>query len=171
MAGKEAGLFLPTGTQSNLVALLTHCGRGEEYIAGAEYHVFQHEAGGAAVLGGISPYPLTTDETGGLSPAQVAGAIKPDDPHCPVSRLLCLENTVSGRVQSLERIHSLANVARENGLLVHLDGARAFNAVAALDVPLSDLCVLVDSISAAANSCPKVSIIPIRNEPLRTVAS
>ncbi len=147
LAGKKAALFFPTGTQSNLAALLVHCGRGDEYIAGGDYHVFHDEAGGAAALGGISPFPLATDETGGLTPAQVAAAIKPDDPHCPVSRLLCLENTVSGRVQSLERIDSLAHVARDKGLSVHLDGARVFNAAVALGQPLSRLCAPADSVS------------------------
>ena len=78
LTGKQAALFFATGTQSNLAALLTHCGRGEEYIAGAEYHIFSNEAAGAAVLGGISPYPLATDESGGLTPEQVTAAVKPD---------------------------------------------------------------------------------------------
>ncbi len=147
LTGKQAALFFATGTQSNLAALLTHCGRGEEYMAGAEYHIFKNEAAGAAVLGGISPYPLATDESGGLTPEQVTAAVKPDDPHCAVSRLLCLENTVSGRVQSLARTESLARTARDNGLSVHLDGARAFNAATALDVPLATVCAPVDSVS------------------------
>ncbi len=147
LTGKEAGLYLASGTQSNLTALLTHCGRGDEYIAGAEYHIFSNEAGGAAVLGGISPFPLATDDAGGLDPAQVSAAIKPDDPHCPVSKLLCLENTVSGRVQSLERTAALAQIARDNGLSVHLDGARAFNAATALEAPLSSVCAPMDSVS------------------------
>lgn len=147
LAGKEAGLFFASGTQSNLAALLGHCGRGEEFIAGDAYHIFCNEAGGGAVLGGISPYPIPTDETGGLDPAQVSAAIKPDDPHLPISRLLCLENTVSGRVQPLDRVASLARIARDAGLSVHLDGARAFNAAVALDVALADVCEDADSVS------------------------
>ncbi len=147
MAGKPAALFFPSGTQSNLAALLVHCRRGEEYIAGGGYHIFSNEAGGAAVLGGISPFPLACGETGGLTPAQVSAAIKPEDSHYPVSRLLCLENTVSGRVQSLERIDALAAVAHDSGLSVHLDGARVFNAAVALDRPLARLCAPVDSVS------------------------
>jgi len=147
MAGKEAALFFPTGTQSNLAALLVHCGRGDEYIAGDTYHIFKNEAGGAAVLGGIAPCPLPCDETGGLTPAQVTAAIKPDDAHYPISRLLCLENTVSGRVQTLSRIESLAQAARGKGLSIHLDGARIFNAAVALDQPLAKLCAPTDSVS------------------------
>ncbi|WP_417433466.1 low-specificity L-threonine aldolase [Kiloniella sp.] len=147
MAGMEKALFFPTGTQSNLAALLSYCGRGDEYIAGDEYHIFIDEAGGAAVLGGISPFPLPTNNSGGLNPQQVVDAIKPDDFHCPISRLLCLENTVNGRVQSLERIASLAAVAHQNDLGVHLDGARIFNAATALNMSLKTLCEPVDSIS------------------------
>ncbi|WP_216825352.1 low-specificity L-threonine aldolase [Kiloniella sp. EL199] len=147
MAGMENALFFPTGTQSNLAALLSYCGRGDEYIAGDEYHIFIDEAGGAAVLGGISPFPLPTDNSGGLDPQQVKDAIKPDDFHCPISRLLCLENTVSGRVQNPERIAALAKVAHENNLSVHLDGARIFNAATALNLSLKTLCEPVDSIS------------------------
>jgi len=147
MTGMEHGLFFPTGTQSNLAALLSHCGRGDEYISGDEYHIFRDEAGGAAVLGGISPFPLPTDDRGGLTPDQVAASIKPDDSHCAVSKLLSLENTVSGRIQPLAQIKALANVAHENGLNVHLDGARIFNAAIALNQPLKIVCSDVDSIS------------------------
>ncbi|WP_218044289.1 low-specificity L-threonine aldolase [Kiloniella majae] len=147
MAGMENALFFPTGTQSNLAALLSYCGRGDEYIAGDEYHIFIDEAGGAAVLGGISPFPLPTDNSGGLAPQQIKDAIKPDDFHCPISRLLCLENTVSGRVQDPQRIASLSAVAHDNDLSVHLDGARIFNAATALNVSLKKLCEPVDSIS------------------------
>ena len=147
MAGMDAALFLPTGTQSNLAALLSHCGRGDEYIAGDKYHIFNDEAGGAAVLGGISPFPLPTDEIGGLTPDQIRASIRPDDSHYAISRLLCLENTVSGRVQPQARIKALADVAHENGLSVHLDGARIFNAVVASNQSLKAICADADSIS------------------------
>ncbi|WP_419904371.1 low-specificity L-threonine aldolase [Kiloniella sp.] len=147
LAGMEAALFFSTGTQSNLAALLCYCGRGDEYIAGDEYHIFRDEAGGAAVLGGISPFPLPTNETGGITVGQVAGAVKPDDPHCPISKLLCLENTVSGRVQDQDLIKSLSKTAKSNGLSVHLDGARIFNAAVKTGLSLEELCEPVDSVS------------------------
>lgn len=147
MSGKEAALFFPTGTQSNLAALLSHCGRGEEIIIGDEYHICRDEAAGASVLGGIALYPLPTDAQGALTPEQVKDAIKPDDSHCAISRLLCLENTVSGKPQSQENIKALCRVAHENGLSVHLDGARIFNASVALEKSLKELCDPVDSVS------------------------
>ncbi len=146
-AGKAAGLFLPSGSQSNLIALLTHCQRGEEYLAGADYHIFSAEAGGAAVLGGISPWPLPVDAQGGLRVAQVTQAIKPDDFHCAITKLLCLENTVSGQVQPQARIAALAQAGHHAGLLVHLDGARLFNAAVAQNLPLATLCQPVDTVS------------------------
>ncbi len=147
MAGMESALFFPTGTQSNLAALLYYCGRGDEYIAGDEYHIFRDEAGGAAVLGGISPFPLPTNNTGGLTVEQVSASVKPDDPHCPVSKLLCLENTVAGRVQDQSLIQALSETAKNKGLSVHLDGARIFNAAIKTGLSLKELCAPVDSIS------------------------
>jgi threonine aldolase len=147
MFGKQAALFLSSGTQSNLAALLSHCQRGDEYIIGDSYHVFRAEAGGAAVLGGVSPFPLPTDEAGGISVAQVEAVIKPDDPHYPASRLVCLENTVSGRVQHPDHIAAIADMAHSRGLAVHLDGARIMNAAVALDVEPAALAAPVDSLS------------------------
>lgn len=147
LLGKEAALFVSSGTQGNLAALLSHCGRGEEYLVGDRYHSFTSEAGGAAVLGGIMPCPLATDAKGGLEPAQVTAAVKPDDPHYPVSRLLCLENTVSGQVQAPERMAALAAAARARGLKVHLDGARLLNAAVQLGIPAAALAAPMDSIS------------------------
>ncbi|MDJ0683357.1 MAG: low-specificity L-threonine aldolase [Alphaproteobacteria bacterium] len=147
MTGKEAALFVASGTQSNLSALLAHCARGEEFIAGGDYHTFCAEAAGAAVLGGIAPHAIPVQKDGGLAPEDVAGAVKPDDPHCPISRLLCLENTVSGRVLPVERLAAPAAVARDHGLSVHLDGARAFNAAVALGQPLSEIAAVADSVS------------------------
>ncbi len=147
MLGKEAGLFLPSGTQSNLVALMTHCQRGEEYIAGDSYHIFHDEAAGAAVLGSISPIGLPTDARGGLSPEAVAGAIKADDPHYAVSRLVCLENTSGGRVQDQDNIDAIAVMAHERGLSVHMDGARLMNAAVASDCSPAHLVRNVDTVS------------------------
>ena len=115
LLGKEAALFVSSGTQSNLIAMLSHCHRGEEVIAGEEYHVSVAEARGASVLGGIAICPLATDENGGLQASQVSASIKPDDAHCPISRLLCLENNVSGNVQSPQRIKSLCEAGRDGG--------------------------------------------------------
>jgi len=147
LLGKEAALFVSSGTQSNLIAMLTHCARGEDVIVGDDYHTYIAEARGASVLGGISLSPLAVDEHGGLTVEQIKAAIKPDDFHYPLSRLLCLENTVSGSVQSPANIAALAAVARHAGLKVHLDGARLMNAVAALGESAASLCEPFDSVS------------------------
>ncbi len=131
MLGKEDALFVASGTQSNLIALLTHCGRGDEYIGGAGYHISNYEQGGAAVLGGISPRHLTPNEDGSLDAAAVAQAVQADDPHFAVSRLVCVENTFHGRVVPQQALEHVGKVAHENGLMVHLDGARLMNAVRA----------------------------------------
>jgi threonine aldolase len=146
-AGLEAGLFMPSGTQSNLVALLTHCGRGDEYIVGQHAHTYKYEGGGAAALGGIQPQPLNMTAFGGLDLEDVVAAIKPDDCHFARTRLLCLENTVHGKVLPLDYISQAAAVAREHGLLLHMDGARIFNAVIASGCSLTDITQHVDTIS------------------------
>lgn len=146
--GKEAAVLMPSGTQSNLAALLSHCARGEEVIVGDRYHAFKYEAGGASVLGGIVACPLPTNETGGLEPDQVAAAVKPDDSHFAMTRLLSLENTVSGYVQSLDSIDALCAVARAHGLSLHLDGARVWNAAIALDESLARIAGPFDTVSA-----------------------
>ncbi|MFF3946055.1 low-specificity L-threonine aldolase [Streptomyces sp. NPDC001902] len=129
--GFEAALFVSSGTQSNLCALLTHCGRGDEYIAGQSAHVYRWEGGGGAVLGGIQPQPLPHREDGTLDPADIVAAVKPDDPHFPRTRLLCLENTIGGRVVPTDYLRTATGLAREHGLATHLDGARLFNAAVA----------------------------------------
>jgi threonine aldolase len=145
--GMEAGLFVTSGTQSNLTALMAHLGRGEEFIVGDAFHIFQHEALGSAVLGSLAPHPLATPEDGCLDPAEVEAAIRPDDVHYPVTRLLCLENTFNGVPIPLEHQDRLAEVAHRRGLKVHLDGARLFNAAIALGVDADRLCENVDSVS------------------------
>jgi threonine aldolase len=132
LLGKEAALFVPSGTQSNLVAVMTHCGRGDEYIVGQAAHTYRYEAGGAAVLGSVQPQPLEHQADGSLALADIAAAIKPDDSHFARSRLLCLENTIGGKVLSLDYLAAATALARERGLATHLDGARLFNAAVAL---------------------------------------
>ncbi len=147
LVGKEAALYVSSGTQSNLIALLTHCGRGEEYIGGDIYHISHYEAGGAAVLGGISPKHLPTDSNGGLKVEQVEAAINPDDFHFAKTRLVCLENTVNGMVQNQEEICRISELAHSKGLLLHLDGARLMNAVVASGKPAKELAAPADSVS------------------------
>jgi len=145
--GHEAGLFLPTGTQSNLVALLTHCQRGDEYIVGHDAHTYKYEGGGAAALGGIQPQPVAFGANGELSLKDVAAAIKVDDAHFARTRLLCLENTQHGRVNSLDYIRAARQLATENGLSFHLDGARMANAAVALKLPMEAISQPFDSVS------------------------
>jgi threonine aldolase len=126
--GFEAALFLPTGTQSNLCGIMSHCQRGDEYIVGQTAHTYRYEAGGAAVLGSVQPQPLNNQADGSILLADIAGAIKPDDSHYAQSRLLCLENTIGGKVLPSEYIAQASALAQKHGLLRHLDGARLFNA-------------------------------------------
>ena len=147
LLGKEAALYVTSGSQSNLIALLTHCGRGEEYIGGDIYHISHYEAGGAAVLGGISPRHLQTNSNGGLTVDQVNAAINPDDFHFAKSRLVCLENTVNGMTQDQGEIIKISNLAHEKGLSVHLDGARLMNAVVASGQSAKILAEPADTVS------------------------
>ncbi|MBC6440736.1 MAG: low-specificity L-threonine aldolase [Rhodospirillales bacterium] len=147
MMGKEAAVFCTSGTQSNLAAMLSHCRRGDELIAGTGYHVLAAEAGGSAALGGIVHCALPPGADGGLEPDDIEAAIKPDDMHYPISRLLCLENTMGGKVQAGHRLADAAAVARRHGLAVHLDGARMMNAVTVLGGTPSDLAQYADTVS------------------------
>ena len=131
MLGKEAALFVPTGTQSNLCGLMSHCQRGEEYIVGQMAHTYRWEGGGAAVLGSIQPQPLVQLADGTIPLADIAAAIKPDDAHFPITRLLTLENTWGGNVLPPAYIEQATQLARSKGLATHLDGARLFNAAVA----------------------------------------
>ena len=128
LLGKEESLFFPSGTQSNLTAILSHCQRGDEALIGREYHTNLYEARGASVLGGVGICPIDMNENGSLVLDDMMAQIKEDDPHYAVTRLLCLENTVSGKAQPQMQIDALANAAHNRGLTVHLDGARLFNA-------------------------------------------
>ena len=145
--GKEASLFVPSGTMSNLAAMLAHCGRGEEVIVGRDYHISSYEAAGASVLGGIALCPVAVDADGGLSPEIITSEVKPDDSHKPISRLLSLENTHNGMAIPLPRIAEAVEAGRSAGLSVHLDGARFFNAVTELACAPGDLAGPFDSVS------------------------
>jgi threonine aldolase len=147
MLGKEAAIFVPTGTQSNLLALLCHCERGDEYIVGQQGHTYKYEGGGAAVLGSIQPQPLDYEADGTLNLERVQAAIKPDDPHFARTRLLCLENTQGGKVLPLKYLKQARAFCDRTGLALHLDGARLFNAAVALDVTVSDISDQFDTVS------------------------
>ncbi len=147
MAGHEAALFMPSGTQSNLVGLLAHCQRGDEYIVGQQAHTYKYEGGGAAVLGSIQPQPIEFEKDGTLDLARVEASIKADDFHFARTRLLTLENTQGGKIIPQPYIHQAHEFTKQHGLLFHLDGARAFNAAVAQDIPLQEITTLFDSVS------------------------
>lgn len=147
MTGKEAALFVSSGTQSNLIALMTHCQRGDEYIVGQQAHTYKYEGGGGAVLGSIQPQPLDFESDGTLDLNKVKQAIKPDDSHFAKSRLLCLENTHNGKVLPLDYLAEAAAFAQHHQLGIHLDGARTFNAAVKLGVPIKTIAQHFDSIS------------------------
>ncbi len=146
-AGFEAGLFLPSGTQSNLAALMAHCARGDEYIVGQLAHTYKYEAGGAAVLGSIQPQPIENAPDGSIPLEKIKAAIKPVDDHFARSKLLALENTIGGKVLPAAYVLAALQLAREHGLISHLDGARICNAAVAMDVSLKVACAGFDSVS------------------------
>ena len=133
LLGKEAALFVSSGTQGNLCAVMSHCGRGDEFIAGQMTHAYRWEGGGAAVLGSVQPQPLAQAADGTMSLADIEAAIKPDDPHFARTRLLALENTWSGKLLPPAYVAAATGLARSRGLATHLDGARLFNAAVATD--------------------------------------
>jgi len=145
--GFEAGLFVPSGTQSNLLALLAHCERGDEYLVGMDAHTYKFEGGGAAVLGSIQPQPIVQADDGSLPLDRVAAAIKPIDPHFARTRLLALENTWHGRTLPLDYLRQASALARDRGLGIHLDGARLFNAAVACGVPAREIARHFDTVS------------------------
>jgi threonine aldolase len=147
LLGYEAGLFMPSGTQSNLTALMTHCQRGDEVLVGQQAHTYRYEGGGAAVLGSIQPQPLDNEPDGSIALERIAAAIKPDDPHFARTRLLALENTIGGKVLPLPYQRAAADLAHERGLATHLDGARLFNAAIALGVAPHEVAAGFDSVS------------------------
>jgi threonine aldolase len=145
--GFEAGLFVPSGTQSNLLALMSHCERGDEYLVGMEAHTYKYEGGGAAVLGSIQPQPIPHAPDGTLPLEAVQRAIKPVDPHFARTRLLCLENTWLGRPLPLDYLAAARTFCDANRLALHLDGARLFNAAVACGVPARQIARHFDSVS------------------------
>jgi threonine aldolase len=147
LLGKEAALFLPSGTQSNLCGLMAHCQRGDEYLVGQMAHTYRWEGGGAAVLGSIQPQPLPQQADGSIALEDIAAAIKPDDPHYARSRLLALENTWGGQVLPQRYVEAATALARSQGLATHLDGARLFNAAVASGVAVAELARPFDSVS------------------------
>ena len=145
--GMEAGLFFPSGTQSNLAAVMAHCARGEEVILGQDAHTYKYEAGGAAVLGSIQPQPIANEPDGTIDLAKIEAAIKPDDSHFAISRLIALENTIGGKVLARAYMAAAIALARRRNLSIHLDGARIFNAAVKLGMPVRELCAGFDSVS------------------------
>jgi len=146
--GFEASLFFPTGTQSNLAALMSHCQRGDEVLVGMEAHTYRYEAGGGAVLGSIQPQAIPNRPDGTLDLKEVEAAIKPDDPHFARTRLLALENTITGRVIPRQYFDDALALAKRRSLATHLDGARIFNAAVKLGMPVKELCRGFDSVSS-----------------------
>src|SRR5208282_525500 len=132
--GFASALYFATGTQSNLAALMAHCGRGDEFLVGQEAHTYKYEQGGAAVLGSIQPQPLENETDGGIALPRIAAAIKPDDYHFARTRLLALENTIGGRVLPMGYQREVTAFVHSRGLATHLDGARIFNAIVKLNV-------------------------------------
>jgi threonine aldolase len=147
MLGKEAALFTPTGTQSNLCGLMAHCQRGDEYLVGQMAHTYRWEGGGAAVLGSIQPQPLPQQADGSILLADIEANIKPDDAHFAKTRLLALENTWGGQILPQAYIEAATALARRKGLATHLDGARVFNAAVASGGAVGEIARPFDSIS------------------------
>jgi threonine aldolase len=150
MTGHEAGLFVASGTMGNLSAVLAHCQRGDEVILGKDAHTYRYEAGGVSVLGGVHSCQLPNQPDGSIALDDIERAIRADDPHQPITRLIALENThnrCGGTYQSVEYTRQVAEFAHARGLRVHLDGARVFNAAAALGVNVRELTAPVDSVT------------------------
>ena len=144
---KEAALFLVSGTQSNLAALMAHCERGDEYIVSSDAHTYKYEGGGAAVLASIQPQPIEPNDDGTMSLDKIRAALKPDDSHFARSRCLTFENTTGGRVLPQSYLQEATALGRELGLSLHLDGARLFNAAAAQSIDANEIAAPFDSVS------------------------
>jgi threonine aldolase len=145
--GFEAALFAPSGTQTNLIALMTHCGRGDEYLVGQDAHTYKYEGGGAAVLGSIQPQPIANQPDGSIALADIAAYIKPDDMHFARTRVLALENTIGGRVLPQAYVKAATDLAHARGLATHLDGARICNAAVKQGISLRDAAAGFDTVS------------------------
>lgn len=150
MLGQEAGLLVSTGTMGNLVSILAHCGRGDELICGDQSHIFYYEQGGMSALASVQPHTLPNQPDGTLRLDDIAAAIRSDNQHYPITRMVALENThnrMGGAVLTPEYVKSAADLAHEHGLALHIDGARIFNAAAALGVPVRELTQHADSVT------------------------
>ncbi|WP_027867674.1 low-specificity L-threonine aldolase [Massilia alkalitolerans] len=145
--GFEAGMFAPSGTQTNLIALMTHCGRGDEYLVGQEAHTYKYEGGGAAVLGSIQPQPIVNQPDGSILLSDIEACIKPDDMHFARTRLLALENTIGGRVLQQGYVKAATDLAHCRGLATHLDGARIANAAVKQGISLREVVQGFDTVS------------------------
>ncbi|MCD9514279.1 low-specificity L-threonine aldolase [Photobacterium carnosum] len=143
--GFEAAIYCTSGTQANLLALMAHCERGDEYLCGQQAHNYKFEGGGAAILGSIQPQPLENDADGSISFSKLTAAIKPLDPHFARTKLLSLENTINGKVLPLEYIQQAREFVNQYGLQMHLDGARVYNAAVAMNVDITEIVKYFDS--------------------------
>lgn len=171
MLGKDAALFVPSGTQSNLLALMSHCGRGDEFIAGQNAHCYKYEAGGAAVLGSIQPQPIAHQPDGTLALGDIEAAIKAGDSHFATTRVIALENTHGGQILPMDYMAAVGDLARRRGLGLHLDGARAFNASVALGVDIKDFTADFDTVSICLSKglgAPVGSVLIGRNDLIET---
>ncbi|RYU66212.1 low-specificity L-threonine aldolase [Aliivibrio finisterrensis] len=145
--GFEAALFTSSGTQANLLGLMAHCERGDEYLCGQQAHNYKYEAGGAAVLGSIQPQPIENNPDGSLCFQKLEAAIKPDDFHFARTKLLSLENTINGKVLPLSYLAQAREFVNKHNLQLHLDGARVYNAAVALDVDIKEIAQHFDSMT------------------------
>ncbi len=145
--GFEAALFCSSGTQANLLALMAHCERGDEYLCGQQAHNYKFEGGGAAVLGSIQPQPIDNEKDGTISIEKLKAAIKPDDNHFARTKLISIENTINGKVLPLTYLAQLSDFAKQHQLALHLDGARVYNAAVVLNVDITEIAKYVDSMT------------------------
>ena len=155
MLGKEAAIYVPSGTMGNLLALLVHCQRGDEVVVGSQSHIYLNEAGGMAALGGIQPYPVPNQADGTLALDDILASIRTEDVHHPITRLICLENTqnVCGGVPlTVEYTRQVGELARKNNLSLHIDGARIFNAAAAQNISVKDLAAPAESVMSCRST-------------------
>jgi threonine aldolase len=171
MLGKDAAIYVPSGTQSNLLALMSHCGRGDEFIAGQNAHCYKYEAGGAAVLGSIQPQPIAHQPDGTMALKDIESAIKSGDSHFATTRVIALENTFGGRVLPVDYMFAVSDIAKRHDLGLHLDGARAFNACVALGTDIKSFAAPFDTVSICLSKglgAPVGSVLVGRSDLIET---
>ncbi|MEM5505977.1 low-specificity L-threonine aldolase [Shewanella frigidimarina] len=168
MFGFDGALFVSSGTQANLLALMSHCERGDEYLCGQQAHNYKFEGGGAAVLGSIQPQPLNNQADGSILLSDIEAAIKPDDVHFARTRLLSLENTIGGKVLNQDYLAQAQSLAFNRGLKIHLDGARVANAAVAQGIAIADITQYFDSVSMCLSKglCAPIGSILLGDERL-----